>query len=184
MISRSAVLQFSFRDGQTNILVINDLVDNNGDLLTLRKFIETYDINTNFLEFEGLMSAVRDYVDKFRFQHFPQKSQNPVCPLLISGLVKDKKGCRSMYDIFLKNKVKPTSLDKRQNEILYFANVNWQKVFHLPYQVAKETKLIWFQSRLTHRILGTNHLLSKMSIVVHFAMKMWKQLNIYFLIVM
>ena len=39
-----------------------------------------------------------------------------------------------------------------------------KKIFRLPFIIRKISKLQWFQTRINHRILGTNRSLSKMKI--------------------
>ena len=40
-----------------------------------------------------------------------------------------------------------------------------EKIFKLPFKVTKDSQLQWFQTKILHRILGTNHLCKKMKIV-------------------
>jgi hypothetical protein len=45
------------------------------------------------------------------------------------------------------------------NEILDQPDLDWKKVYNLPFKVTKKTKLQWLQYRINHHILVTNHLL-------------------------
>ena len=40
-------------------------------------------------------------------------------------------------------------------------NTDWQNIFSIPFKMFKETKMVWFQTRINHSILGTNSLLHK-----------------------
>ena len=42
--------------------------------------------------------------------------------------------------------------------------INWNSIYMTPFKVLNDTKLLWFQFKINHRILGTNHILYKMGI--------------------
>ena len=46
-------------------------------------------------------------------------------------------------------------------------NFGWEFVFDLPFYLTKYSKLQWFQFKIVHRIIETNHLLSKMGLKEH-----------------
>ena len=49
------------------IMVIRDLTKTNGQLLSYEEFRRKYALQTNFLEFHGLIGSVRDYINVFNF---------------------------------------------------------------------------------------------------------------------
>lgn len=149
---------------EKGILYLNDLFDKNGNLITYENFLNIYGVQTNFLQFQGVSNNIRCYLEKLRFQHFPNKINNPICPLHLSYILKDKKGCRRIYDSFIySDSLLPSSVKKWQQIINFPDDFEWQKVLNLPFKITLDTSLRWLQYRINHRILGTNYLLSKIN---------------------
>lgn len=151
---------------EKGIRYINDLFDNYGCLLPLRVFRDTYNIQVMFLEYEGLLKAVRDYLAQFYFKHLDINLYNPVCPLTLSLIMSQKKGCRKLYDILIRRESLPVSANKWQRDLddeqyIY----DWKQIYSLPYKISQDTHLRWFQVRLNHRILPTKYTLTKMNIL-------------------
>jgi hypothetical protein len=44
-------------------------------------------------------------------------------------------------------------------------DLDWKKVYNLPFKVTKNTKLQWLQNRINHHILVTNYFLLKVKII-------------------
>ena len=128
-----------------------------------------YLIQTNFLRFEGLIRSVRNFIKNCRIRHLAVKKANPIRPLILIYLyiLKNQRGCRNIYDKFNCNYYRPTCLIKWQNELNLLQNLEWDKMFSLPFIITRDTNLRWFQVRINHRILGTNNLLFKMNIRVN-----------------
>ena len=62
-----------------------------------------------------------------------------------------------MYNCLLNEKyVKPTGMLK-WNDVFNLSEKQWIKIFFLPSLCTEDTKLRWFQSRINHKILGTNN---------------------------
>lgn len=152
---------------ENGILFVNDLVDNNGELISFEMFQNKFSIQSNFLHFEGLVSSIRNFLSNCRFQHFPNRDNNPTLPLIIKFILQNKKGCRSIYDKFISKYTPPTSLVKWNNELNLSQHFDWKKILGLPFKVTEDTNLQWLQIRINHRILGTNYLLSKMNLGIN-----------------
>lgn len=161
-VGGAAVFYPNWKDN--GILLINDLLDNNGNLVSLEIFQRKFRVHTNFLEFEGLISSVRNYLYSCRFEHFSKRENDPIRPLISCYILKNKKGCRDMYDQFVLKHVSPTSSVKWQNELDLYPNFEWKNVLGLVFKITKDTNLRWFQIRINHRILGTNYLINKMGL--------------------
>jgi hypothetical protein len=74
-----------------------------GTFLSLTEFIKKYNIRTNFVEYGGVISAIK--------KSFPNVFDNPgnilvypTIPYNLSVLLKDKKGSRRIYDILVLKK--------------------------------------------------------------------------------
>ncbi|MCU7801037.1 MAG: reverse transcriptase family protein, partial [gamma proteobacterium symbiont of Lucinoma myriamae] len=146
---------------EKGIFLINDLLDRNGNLISFEVFQREFSIRSNFLQFEGLISSVRNCLHNFRVEHFPNRDNNPVLPLVIRYILKNKKGCRNIYDKLIYKRINPPSTFKWQNELNLSPEFEWKYIFGLPFRITKDTSLKWLQVRINHRILGTNYLLAK-----------------------
>ena len=69
-----------------------------------------------------------------------------------------------MYTILNKNSSVPTA-QRKWNTVLDINSNEWKKIYILPFKVTACTKLHWFQFRINHNILATNHFLKKIKII-------------------
>ena len=151
------------------IVFIGDLLNQDGESYSYREFNNIYNIRTNFLEYNGLIAAIRRFVHEKNIQHVPPKHHGPVMPNVLKLICKDKKGCRGIYEQILKTGLSPKSLLKWKNELGIPPDsgiFSKGSIFEHVFRTTKDPKLMWFQYRINHRILGTNYLLKKMNIVV------------------
>ena len=75
-----------------------------------------------------------------------------------------RKGARDLYQILIFHKQVPVpSATYRWNTVFNINNDEWKKIFKLPHKILVSTRLKWFQTRINHRILGTNWLLNKIN---------------------
>ena len=146
------------------IIPIRDLTKTNGQLLSYEEFRRKYVLQTNFLEFHGLIGSVRDYINVFNFHDILELGDCPIQPLPITYILKDKKGCRNICKLYLDNKMPTITFEKWGTELNLGPNFCWKRLFTLPFTLVKDTNLRWFQFRILHRILGTNSLLCKMGL--------------------
>lgn len=146
------------------ISFINDLMDQNGNFYTLRVLEEKYLKSINFVIYEGVLAAVRSYLQTLSFQHLAVRKEEPICPPILTLILKNLKGCRLIYDTFMKTKVSPTSKLKWERDLNLERSFRWKQFYKLPFKCSKETNLQWFQLKILHRILPTNYLLTKMKI--------------------
>ena len=152
---------------ESSIYTVNDLLDKNGKFLSTQEFETLTGINTNFIEYNGFLMAVR----QFKLKCYPNlpapsyKLQLPLIPNIIQPIKGAKKGCRSIYQFLAKENLEtPTSHVKWENEIQLNNNFSWQHIHQLPFKCCLSTSTQWFQYRLCHRILATNYLLQKIGI--------------------
>lgn len=149
---------------ETGILVVNDLMNRNGNFHTYDAFVDIYHVQTNFLQYHNIIHSIREVLDRLRFPHYAVKEDNPTRPLLIMLLTSSNKGCRNIYDSMLNKQTSPTAERKWVTELNLINVFNWKMVYELPFKITQDSKLQWFQFRINHRILGTNYLLSKMGL--------------------
>lgn len=149
---------------QSSVAYINDIMDRNGNFYSLNAFQEKWSVNTNFLTYQGILAACESYLGQLSFQHLPLKEQQSLCSPLLYSIMRNKKGCRIIYDILVNKNVQPASVVKWERDIRFEVAPDWGKYFALPFKTTTDSTLLCFQPRLVLRILSTNCLLTKMGI--------------------
>ena len=149
---------------EKGIYNINDILKKDGSFLKYEEFIQIYGHITNYLDYASIVSSVKSYLNKIKITDIGEKIAEPFVPFSISILLKSAKGCKNIYDRIISKNVQPSALQKWSYE-LGENQSNIIKLFKLPFICQKNTFLQWFQTRINHRILGTNHLLNRMNIL-------------------
>ena len=144
-----------------NILNIQDLITTNGLFLSYEQFCNKYNFQTPFTTFIGIKLAI---LDKYPYiGNIPFDPLRPSLPKLAKLLLYNQKGSRVFYDIFL-NESKNTckkNYESKWTITLNQARIRWKDIYISNFHFSKENRLLWFQYRMTHRILATNELLYK-----------------------
>jgi len=151
------------------IVFLGDLINDQSEFYSYRDFNNTFNVRTNFIEYNGLLASIQHYLRRNNIDYLPEKTFNPHIPLPIALIIKDKKGCRSIYRQMLNAHESPKSLQKWKNDLAQLNNRNIDALINKPFyanvfKTTKDPKLLWLQYRINHRILGTNSLLKKMNI--------------------
>lgn len=154
---------FDNRFVNKGILFINDFMNVSGRFLSFEEFTNLYGETTNFLQYNNIIFSLRGYLDKIRIAHKAINSVFPQQPLTTKLINACDKGCRLIYDCLNSNDSVSNANHKWQLD-LPTINLDWQKIYKLPFFCTIDSKLQWFQFRINHRILGTNNLLFKMGI--------------------
>ena len=87
------------------IKYINDLVNENGDFYQQNEF--TTGIQTNFLQYNGLIQSIKHYLKLMKIQ-ITHKEPSPFIPTSILPVLKHSKGSKDMYNILNKTYAIPT----------------------------------------------------------------------------
>ena len=147
------------------IKYINDLIDVNGSFLYLDSFRNKFDIQSNFLEYNGIITAIKSkWKNELNNIHKEQVKENKN----IAYLKSKNKPSKCFYPIFLAAITEePVRIKEKWSHELDLAMdaQRWKEVFNLPYNITHDTKLQSFQFKLLHRILPTNSLLMKCNLV-------------------
>ena len=144
---------------EQGVFVVGQLLDINGNVLNFDSFKTKFHVQTDFMTYSGCLRAIKTYAKKF---NITVQSNNAIVESIVwRKIVSVYKGAKIYYNILTENK---SSLKycKKWNEKLG-EEVNWKPVF-IKLKCVKETKLKWFQIRLTQRIIATNITLSEMKI--------------------
>lgn len=150
------------------VIFIGDLVNADGNLFSYQYALENLRLRTNFLEYNGMLEAIRNYLLKIRADYLPRRSFILPIPLALGVINKDKKGCKTIYQTIMKKCEFPKTLQKWIEDFAVIPNSNFNArtvIYETVFKITRDPKLQWFQYRINHRILGTNYLLKKMNIL-------------------
>ena len=146
----------------TDDLIPKTRIDENGNFYTQADFSIKTGIKTNFLQYNGLIKAIKQYLKQIKMK-VTYKEINPFIPSNISPILRHCKGSKAMYEILNKTNDIPTgqvtwnkTYDIKENE--------WKAIHILPFRVTSYPALQWFQISINHNILVTNKLLQQMKI--------------------
>ena len=113
-------------------------------------FIQKWNVRTNFVQYNSIHSSIKRVIRLYNFElPFSYEIVRPFRPQIIKVIYCSKTGCRPIYDVLNLNDFHLKSQNK------WITELNHQD---------KDSKLQWFQFKIVHRIIGTNHLLSKMGL--------------------
>ena len=143
---------------------VNDFFNENGTFKVIDYFINTLNIETNFVEFQGLKRTINDARNHLFIKIHEIMIEQPFRPCAIETLLLDKRGCQRIYRILSHKDSLPTAQLKWINNNIFTEQTDWNRIYSLTYNTTKDTKLRWFQFRLIHRILSTNMYLHKIGL--------------------
>ena len=144
------------------IKYINDLINENGKFYTETEFSAKTGIRTNFLQYSGLIKAIKIYLKDMNIE-ITHKEQSPFIPSHFSTQLQHQKGSKAMYNILNKNGDTPTG-QCSWNKIFNTTEEEWKRIYMVPFHVTKYMALQWYQISINHNILVTNILLKQMKI--------------------
>ena len=80
----------------------------------------------------------------------------PSIPPNIKIFLEKKKGTQPMYELLIQNESNSKSKIKwMKNLNLQDSDCLWKNIYGNPFKTTKDSKLLWFQYRINHRILTT-----------------------------
>ena len=122
---------------------INDLISENGEFYLREEFERIYNIKTNFVQYQGIIHAIRVYARSHNIIRFSSKLKLPFITVNIYLFIKSKQGGKDFYTVLNRNSDKPTSQAKW--EIIYnVEQETWKVIYASPFQFHIGTKLQWF----------------------------------------
>ena len=150
------------------VVFLGDLVNRTGELYSYREFNTIFNINTNFLEFNGLIRAIKNFLQQKGIDYLPSRNFDTVHPINLSIIHKDLKGCKTIYRQLLRKEQFPKTLQKWKDQLSNIPNSDIlynESIYDIVFRNTNDPKLQWLQYRINHRFLGTNYLLKKMNLV-------------------
>ena len=147
------------------VTTVGHLIKDDNNFLSFSDFTERYDIETNFLTFQGVISAVKSL---WKSNEANLHNENAIYESFIDTFLKTKKPNRPAYKILVSKKQKRpiTAQRKWVTDCMLETqeNIDWKTVYRTPFLCTKITKLIVFQFKLLHRRLATNSFLTKINL--------------------
>ena len=147
------------------ICYIRDLMDNECNFLEFNAFTQSTSINTNFLQYQGVIECIKKLMRKKENTGSTDKNIiGPVFPKVVQSILKQKKGSQNIYKVLNKNNIEPTGKNK-WNRLYHIDEKSWEYIYLAPFKITKCTKLRWFQTCINHKILVTNKFLYQIKMI-------------------
>ena len=146
------------------IQIVRHLMKDAHNFLSFTELKERFDVKTNFLVYQGLVSCIK----LLRKAIKNQNETNRNFSTFVENFIKAPKSNRLAY----KKLVSAKQSSPRRSQEKWSADCNlqcsktidWEMTYKLPFYSTKATKLIIFQFKLLHRRLATNDFLNKIGI--------------------
>ena len=144
---------------ERDVFCIGHLLENDGSFLSYVSFTHKYGIITDFVTYNGFVSAVKRYARRAGIcvNGNIVNDKNKLTSVIYSS----PRGGRFFYDLLVENTSEPNCCRKWKEKLC--KEVHWPEPFK-KIQKIQDVKLKWFQIRIVHRILGTNITLQKMAV--------------------
>jgi len=141
------------------VKTIEDLLVN-GTFMTYEQFINRYHINTNYLIYYGLLSAIpRQWKQKLN-NNYNNNEHEDVPRTTMQKLLVMKKVCKGTYSIFLEcsnsNQLQLQGIAKWETELHMSVEGNIEIIFNNIYNSTMSTRLRACQYQTLHKALVTN----------------------------
>jgi hypothetical protein len=149
------------------VLFINDLVEKDGDLLSLETFKSKYDIQTNFLNYYGICKSIKSYYKQRGLQRLNTSLNAPILPYNLAQLKGNKKGSKDFYRTLTATTFTKVKYQYLMEDLLNieYNEQQWGNINKMAYRCTDSTYLRWFQFKIIHNILPTNSFLHKIGYV-------------------
>ena len=151
---------------ERGVMFVNDLVMDNGEFLTWEHFKHKYSIvNNNFLRFYSILNSIPDHwKNSIRQNGLRMDRVDCSCLKTLTAVLKPNK---SVYSHLIREMMVIPEITKQKwcdYLDIELSEEEWSDIFMAPFKATSETKLIVFQFRLFHRIIGTNYSLYRFRI--------------------
>ena len=143
---------------RSNVKYISDLLKEDNSFLSFAELQKIYGVETNFLEYAGIVSSIKRYSNEVNILLVKHKNL-PFIPPNVKVLYESVKGCNNFYRILLKkcNSITLGYKHKWEKDLNQnFSKETWTTYHYMPFRASYNTKERWFQYRIVHRILTTN----------------------------
>ena len=135
---------------------ILNYVNSDYRFMSLDTFTEKYALQTDFVTFSGIISAIRSYYKNCK----AHKELEWDSGTFLEEFCNSTKASKFSYLKLIKRNRQspPTGSQRKWDQQLNFQNrteIDWKFVYSYPFMVTKETKLLNFQIKFIHRRIAT-----------------------------
>ena len=151
---------------EKGIVTIADVTDNFGNIMDLDTIKSTYGIETiNPLHYLRVQQNIKMFLRKYGFTQV-DRIHRPFVPIYMRILYKNSKGASVFNKILNRDVCNEHSMKaKWQDELNIMIDEDmWKNIFYSCFKTVCNNTIIWFQTRLLYRILGTRTYLYKLHI--------------------
>jgi hypothetical protein len=118
--------------------MVNDLIDNQGNIMSFQDCQQTYNLRPMFLQFYGITLTVKKWLHSTGVD-VHEKNPQPLLPFNIGLFLKSRKGN------VLNRKTVQISAEQTWENILNKYDIEWKNIHFHCIRHTKNTKLCWFQ---------------------------------------
>ena len=151
---------------EKGVIFVNDLLNANGSFMTYEDFIDCYDVQCNFFQFNSVKTSIFNVFKEFLQINDMCKMITPICPYQVVLLIKNRKGCsnlRKIIDLTSNNCL--LIRDKWELDLeRSLTDQYWYDVNTNPFNVAVDSRLRSFQYKVNNRVLTTNEFAVKIGV--------------------
>ena len=147
------------------IKTVADLLDPDGNVITIESLRKTYKFTPNILNYYTMKSLTSNFVKRYRNGNNFTISR-PFVPFHSAILLSPNCRSKSFYQTLLEtDRVEPCNKSKWDTELRCTMTDNdWKLIHRSCFRTIFENSLIWLQYRILHRIIGTYDYMYKMKI--------------------
>ena len=152
---------FCIRDWHDKgIILVSDIIDEEGNIYQFEALKTKYNLRGTYLDFQAFIRRIPEvWKNEINYNRLVciLSKYDVRCNVYVQYLLKDKKGCRRMYDVMVPTKsIQESSRWERDIGYITEAEV---KAYNSVISTLKEIKLRDFQYKITNRILVTKSFL-------------------------
>ncbi|XP_056019638.1 uncharacterized protein LOC125668194 [Ostrea edulis] len=148
------------------VRLIDDFLDDKGNLLSHNLFQHKFDIQVCILQYNSVLSAISTHLKLFENKGVFNRAFSPYIPLFYKPLILQTKCTKSVYKQLNVNHDIPTSVSKwNLDPVAYGIEICVKDAFTVCFKTTKDSIIQWLQYRILHRILPVNYYLKKINVV-------------------
>ena len=130
-------------------------------MYTFNEFVDTYNVNINFVEYYGIISAIPNNWKQIILDENIKLDR--ICNEIVDKIKAENKPCKYFYKLFIQRvQQEPINCHKKMGKRFrnVYRRLAWY-LFTVILYITKDTKLHNFQFKLLYRILPVNSFLYK-----------------------
>ena len=152
-----------------NILRIIDLLDENGQFMNIQELRQKYNLNTNFLTLQCIISAIPGQWKQHIRHNFTQQifiDSNANKNLYLKSINKDititKTSSKELYWHFIsKTKTNPSCIVRWRKEFIFLKDDEWSEIFKKNNKITKNIKIQMLNYKIIHKNYASKHIVAK-----------------------